>query len=222
MNTSDFFKFLLGETGQDKGLGYIESPLDTRDISFADIEEPVATPSSYFTDISKIPILDQGKLGSCVGHAFANYINYFEILEGREPEVSPRYIYGMCKKIDNLDSQGTYPRVGAAILKNFGAATTNFVPNNVKLSHEEYIDLPEKDDAEARKVLSYAFVPNTIEMIKQALVKHKFVALGMKLPQGNHYVLAYGYNNDYIYYINSWGRFWGSRGRGKISIKNDL
>ena len=205
-----------------KGLGYIENPVDTRDISLVSVQEPVSSPLSYSTDVSMLPILDQKRLGACVGHAFANYINYFETLEGRKPEISARYIYALSKVFDKYDGEGTYPRVAAGVLKGFGAATTNFVPNNTRLSHKDYIKISGKNDAEAHKVQAYAFVPNNIEMLKQAIYQNKLVAISIKLPQGRHYVLAYGYDNDSIYYVNSWGKWWGNSGKGKLSIKEGL
>jgi hypothetical protein len=169
-----------------------------------------------------LPILEQKKLGACVGHAFANYINYFEVIEKRKPEISARYIYAMSKAIDKYPGEGTYPRVAASILYAFGAATTSYVDNNTRLSHLEYIKIPTKTDAEIHRVSAYAFVPNNLEMLKQAIFQSKLVAISINLPQGRHYILSYGYDQDYIYYINSWGKFWGDSGKGKISIKNSL
>lgn len=221
MNTLDFFKFLLGDT-ETHGTGYVENPIDTRDISFASVSEIVSVPKTYFTDVSKLPILDQKKLGACVGHAFANYINWFELKEGRKPEVSPRYIYAMSKAIDGYEGEGTFPRVSAKILLSLGAASTNYVPNDTRLSHEEYIKVSGKNDAELRRVKAFALVPNTIEMVRQAIFQNGVVTMAIKLPEGYHYVLAYGYDNESIYYVNSWGKFWGNRGLGKISISKDL
>lgn len=219
MNISDFLKLFLDE---EHGTGYIESPLDTRDISFATVAKNTNIPEKYFTDVSKLPILDQRRLGACVGHAFANYINYFELQEGRKPEVSARYIYAMCKLLDGLQGEGTFPRVGANVLKNFGASSTSFVPNDTRLSHSEYIKINGKNDASLRKIKAYAFVPNNIEMVKQAIFENKVIGIAIKTNRAYHYVLAYGYDEEYIYYVNSWGKFWGNRGLGKISIEKEL
>ena len=71
------------------------------------------------------PVRDQGNEGTCV--AFASAVGVKEYEDTREYkkyiELSPRYLYSICKKNDGApDEEGTYPRVAMKMLLNYGVS----------------------------------------------------------------------------------------------------
>lgn len=213
-------------------LGAIKNIPDIRDVPLTAVQTPVSVPNSYVTDISMIPVLNQGALGSCVGHAHAVIHTYFEYLETKNlKSFSPRYLYALSKKLDGYPSQGTYPRLTNSIMLKNGCALTDTVPNDTTLTHETYIDVKETVDvikqAQPYKVKGYVFIPNNIESIKQAIFQNRLIAMSIHVGDfnhapmkkgdiGSHRVVAYGYevigNDLKILCRNSWGEQWGDKG----------
>lgn len=166
-------------------LGAIPSPADYRDIplgaaipSSADI-----LPASFFLEIEDLPIWHQRKIGACVGHAAAKYAQYLNLLEtGKITPLSARFLYAVAKCRDDYADEGTYPRLVAKILKDHGCATEATIPNDTKLTHEEYVygrkeaAIPEAAWKEAApfKIGSYAF-PKVREAheLKRAIIAGK-------------------------------------------------
>lgn len=98
-------------------------------------------PASVITDISMIPVLDQGKQPACVGHAFAVAVAYdYWKKTGIVPNISPRDAYHLGLIIDgDLTQQGTSAAsVVKGVLSTGGVATTKTVPNNITLSLNDY------------------------------------------------------------------------------------
>jgi hypothetical protein len=164
--------------------GGVPSPTDYRDIGLAQaLGEPKNLPLSYFVDTHELPVWHQRKLGSCVGHAFGKYKQKVDQEDTQQiKSLSPRYLYAMAKAQDIVQGEGTYPRLVAKILKDYGCATEEFVPNDSKLTHEEYVfnrdirNIPQTG-AEQAKIKSYAFVDITEEGLKQAIIEGKGCAL---------------------------------------------
>jgi len=105
----------------------------------------------------------------------------------------------------------------------------------------DYISEEAKSEAEHRKIKSYARVDDTsFEGLKQAIYQNKVIVLGLRYSSAwvrnklgeysykesdilplrvgqwisGHAVLAYGYDKDYIYFLNSFGENWGRNGIG--------
>jgi len=212
--------------------GAIKNTPDIRDVPLTAVQTPVSVPNLYVTDISMIPVLNQGGLGSCVGHAHAVIHTYFEYLETKNlKSFSPRYLYALSKKLDGYPSQGTYPRLTNSIMLKNGCALIDTVPNDITLTHETYIDVKETANvtkqAELYKVKGYVFIPNNIESIKQAIFQNGLIAISIHVGDfnhapmkkgniGSHRVVAYGYetigNDLKILCRNSWGEQWGDKG----------
>ena len=213
-------------------LGALKNPKDNRDIQLAQVQTPVAVPNKYITDISMIPVLNQKSIGACVGYAHTTALMYLDYKEnGKVPSLSPRYIYGLSKRLDGIPNiQGTYPRVACKVMFNKGCTTNDFLKNNADLSHEEYVTFNEtpymSHDAIPYKIKGYAEVANDKESLKQAIFQNGVVAITINVGNHNnpikynplksfglHRVLLYGYNNDKFFYRNSWGD-WGANGNG--------
>lgn len=209
-------------------LGAIKNPKDLRDIKLTQVQQPVSIPTSYKTDISFIPVLNQKMLGACVGHAHAIIHIYNEYKENRVVKnLSPRYIYALAKKLDGLSQEGTYPRIACKVQQN-GCATENTVPNNTDLSHADYIKILEtpeiKSDALPYRIKGYVDVTNSKELLKQAIYQNGVVAITISVGNFNnpikkgdfglHRVVVYGYDGDRFFFRNSWGNTWGDNGNG--------
>lgn len=210
-------------------LGALENPKDLRDIQLTQVQAPVSLPDKYITDISFIPVLNQKAIGSCVGHAHAIVHIYNEFKEnGKVPDLSPRYLYALSKKLDGYVGQGTFPRVTAKIQSDKGCATQTTVPNNSDLSHEDYINIVETEaialDAKPYKTKGYAAPLIDPYSLKQAIIQNGVVTITLSvgnfnnpIKKGNlgwHRVVAYGYEGDKFYFRNSWGEGWGDGGNG--------
>ena len=223
-------KILSWFSEEEHGIGALENPRDPRDVQVASFQPQNELPEKHITDISMIPRYDQKKNGSCVGHAIALALAYYEYKEhGTFTEPSPRFIYGLAKKIDGLASEGTYPRVGGLVVKNNGCATVKTLPNASELPHSDYITFEMTDslvrDAYPRKIGGFAFASENIVDLKNAIINNGVVCVSLKVGKwsklpvksgdnGRHYILVYGYNNDRFYFANSWGKNWGDKKLG--------
>lgn len=175
----------------DKALGAIKSPPDYRDVHYSHVAaaNPVAVPSSYKVDISKLPVWMQNQLGACTAHATGKYAQY-KVLKGTGQivDLSARYPYSWAKANDGIGlmEQGTYPRDCAKCLQNLGCATEQTLPNNTFLDFASYCfdarwaNMPAaaNEDAPAFKIGGYAFF-DTInrDLLKQAIYQNDGVAM---------------------------------------------
>lgn len=208
--------------------GAIKNKVDYRDIPAMAFQPVTALPTTFFTDISLIPVMNQMALGSCVGHAIGLYLQWLDYKEtGKLTLVSPRFIYAKSKNIDGYIGQGTYPRVAAKITTDIGACTEKYIPCNDSLTHEEYISIANinGEDAGTYKTKGYAFINPTLNEIKQAIINNGLVLASLevgdfsKLPvkpgqSGLHYICIYGYDGDILHFRNSWSDQWGNKGNG--------
>ncbi len=226
-------------------LGAIKNPIDNRDVPVSAVQSMIGiAPLSYKTDISMFPVLDQKNIGACVGHAHALTEMYLEYKEtGKLPQLSPRYIYALSKKLDGIIGEGTSPRVANSVMHDRGCADTVCVPNDTSLSHQAYVTVLENSEMTANaypyRIGGYVAIPNDIEAIKSALCQNGVLTatvnvgnyLEHMLPGkiGGHRVSLFGYEtigtDIKIHFRNSWSSTWGNKGNGYFmwsEIKNDL
>jgi len=216
-----------------KTLGALLSPFDPRNIPVSAISKaPVSLPAIYFTDINFIPVLNQGQLGNCTGQAHSVIIKYFEKQEGFNTQISPRAIYSLAKKYDNYIGEGSFPNVIANNSMKLGNGTENTAPNNVNLSHADYINVPYVEyDYLPQRTKGYAWVNPTEQELKEALVNFKLVEITLPVGDwskspvmpgnaGYHRVVIFGYSDSYFYCRNSWGNEWGINGNFYFNFKD--
>lgn len=224
--------------------GGLKSPKDRRDITTSRIQRDgmVATAverqTEYMTDISMIPVYNQGKQPSCVAHAGATAKEYLDYMDtGKVERYSKRLLYSLAKASDGIpDIDGTYPRVAWKQLKGFGAADESLVTDDITLSRSEYNTVAVTDEiranAQPRIIKSFAAVyPITWDSLKDAIEDYKVVNILIALDNSffhtvnghltppatrvsGHQIFAYGYDEDHIYFRNSHGVEWGNKGNG--------
>jgi hypothetical protein len=207
---------------------------DNRDIDYSRIAGTASLPSKHITNISMIPVLNQGHIGSCVSHAIATTKMYQEY-EGTVKRLSRRYHYSLARKLSPYIGEGLFPRDGAKALFQNGMRDPDDidVPLTTHADYESYVPT-QKEIEEAKKhgVKGYAFIPfgNLIEL-KKAIVNEGVITATLaydgcawsQTPLGKpttiesyHYVAIYGYEDkdgDTILHArNSWGEGWGDKG----------
>ena len=58
---------------------------------------------------------------------------------GIEEELSFRFVYAVCKSLDGVSGQGTFPSLAAKVVRKYGVPLAKFCPNDVKLDHEDFV-----------------------------------------------------------------------------------
>lgn len=208
--------------------GAFLNPVDNRDIPTTAFQQPTDIPQRWVTDITMLPIETQ-IWGTCVAYAQAKLLQYFEYVDtGLIVTLIPGFIYDWCKQRDGVAAQGTYPRVGAQVMVDFGCASDDTLTETSD-TYENYLkkDIQSQkvlDDAAKRKISGYAFVPLNGDAVAQAIYKNKVITGTLEVGDWSalplkwfkswlyHHTLWYGYeytNNDLIIYLrNSWGPEW--------------
>lgn len=226
---------------EEKGMGALLNPEDTRDIQLSQVQAPVKLPKKYTTDISMLIRRDQKKKGRCVGEAGASAADFFNFIEtGKLAGAAARGIYALCKARDGLASEGTYPRVLAKVLTTIGAPTTKIMSDDPTIPEPAHSTIRETlallEDAYPFRVdTNYAWVEeDSTDALMQAIFQNKVVLGSLKVgkdysdgrmtavnPRGRHYILFYGFevlkNGDVKFpFLNSWSKSWGKDGCGYI------
>ena len=174
----DYEKYM---NDQIKNFGAIPSPKDDRDFTPEHLGKgvPVIIPTSWEPDISEVPVYMQSEQPSCGGHAGATL---FGILGNLGTNLSPRFVYALCKKIDGFPGQaGTTGRAIMQVLQKYGVCTNDLFPNDTTLSEVEYADytkIPPQAfvDALTRRIGAYAQVSDlSFQGIKNAVYQNKLV-----------------------------------------------
>lgn len=213
-----------------------EMPNDPRDVytsqyaaEFGAFNPDLAYYGTEEKIIRKLKVEDQGSHGSCVGQTFSKIK---EITEKKR--LSARYVYVLTDKYyENSNGGGLFPRNAAKMMHEIGAVADKHCPDENRLNDEDYYDVEKVPGVEHYKNDGYAFVPrNNIVELKKAFHEHGALCLAVskgkfnkrtgQLTSGgsaNHAVMAYGVEKmedgrHKVYFLNSWGKFWGDNGRG--------
>lgn len=220
------------------GLGCLKDPTDRRDIPMRQILPPITAPPTVDYTGQMSPVRNQGNEGTCV--AFASVVGvkeYHEMKEYRRLiELSPRYIYYLCKKLDGMPNQdGTYPRIAMKVLAEKGVCREESWPYR---PYQTDHHCPEADETARRfRIRNYARLTEIEEMERSLSINGPFLAgvevfsgwfevhrgkISLPAPGdsslGGHAVCIMGYSRDgsYFKFKNSWGADWGERGYGYL------
>lgn len=217
------------------------SPEDNRTIPTRAVQpKAVGRPKKYMFDDSKIPVVDQGQLGTCVGEAEGSEVEARELRDtGNVTEVGHLELYGECKLVDGIpNEEGTYPITAAGIKVKKGVVAATYRPDDRKLTHAQIIERAKKpltkeetDDAGLRVAQGYTVPAIALDDLLDAIYQNGTYCVTVdcgkwdKLPvqptpnRGRHRIRLKGYdelpNGDaMIWFRNSWGKEWGKNGDG--------
>lgn len=219
--------------------GALPRPKDKRDRKVSSYATAVPTPLTY--QYPNVNIYMQGTYGTCGGHAASALENVvFSAI------TSPKYIWDEIKQIDGIPSvDGTNTTSLFKTLQNFGACDLTLLDDSLQSSIDEYTNIANVtpamiQNAIPRKLPNYAFTDQpTFQQIKDAIFQFKAVVLRLACGDGwykngwseaqtcpvqlgtydsGHFVTAIGFDEQYIYFQNSWSTAWGRQGIGYFDI----
>lgn len=223
-------------------LGCRKDKRDDRDYLMRAYLPMVKIPRKVDFTSKMTPVRNQGDEGTCVG--FAATVGMKEYQEKQDwkrlIELSPRFLYNECKKIDGHKSEeGTQIRIAMKVLKNTGVCQEKLW--KYEAHDADGPDAPVKKmaaDAKKNRVLSYARILDLDELRLSLAAKGPCV-IGIvcfngimktqtgkvtmpksgERPLGGHAVCAVGYNDStkLIKFKNSWSEAWGDSGYGYLS-----
>ena len=227
-------------------LGVLNSPTDERDYLY----EPTCAsqeelPSSFSLDYN-YPILNQGVVGSCVGHGIAETKSYIDAVD-LSNMYSVGFIYSN-RKDGDFSGSGMIPRQALSNLVSDGVCFNNDFPIN-----EEYpsilntLDKYGKEQLfkKANKHKSKAYAKLEVEQIKEYLyTQQKPILIVVKVyssfyetrytkgivPKeqygtyfGSHLMAICGWNkDDKLKILNSWGKEYGDNGYIYLDVDSSI
>ena len=183
-------------------------------------------PEKYELKLSDVK--DQGIVNSCVAHSLSTFLEKFN-----EVNMSAGFIYGYRPLGYNQD-EGMYPREALKTLQKVGdVPKENFDHNKEMREIKDLVDsdiVNLKQIASNYKINSYARIYSETD-IKKCLLQNTPVPISIpvyndldynrdyiiKKPSGNlqgyHMIIISGYNQFGYIIQNSWGKFWGNKGK---------
>lgn len=223
------------------GLGCLKDPKDLRDLPMGLVLPPIPLPDKIDYTKQMTSVRDQGNEGTCV--AFACVVGVKEYQDTKEfkkfIELSPRYLYNLCKKYDGTPGQeGTFPRIAMKVLFKYGVCTERCWP--YKPHQRNYPCSTADNEAKTYRIKAYARLNTVLEM-KRSLVVNGPYAAGVEvysswftnkvsktglipMPksqdeyEGGHAICIVGYDGKkgLFKFKNSWSANWGDKGYGYL------
>ncbi len=219
--------------------GCIRDKFDARDYLMRAYLPVVKLPKKIDYTQKMSPIRDQGDEGVCVGFAVASGMKeYQEILDYQKlVELSPRFVYSECKKIDGMpEEEGTTIRAAMQVLESKGVCQEKFwpyLPHQKTKAQEGAIS-----NAKKFRIITYARILNLNELrlslatkgpsvigveVFEGMMKTKTGLVPMpkknETALGGHAICAVGYDDEkkLVKFKNSWSEKWGDKGFGYLS-----
>lgn len=193
------------------------------------------------TEHAPTQVLDQSSTEACVGYALAAVSYGKQSIEGLAPVLpSPGFIWWNSRHRhgDEALNVGTYPSVAVQTLNELGLCPEedwpisrlpwNFDKRPSALSYHDAYD--------ARFDVRSLLLDADKQQVKSAMVTHGPLAFGMDVTEGyvdlgahelvkgpvgevkgGHYQAIFGYDEDGVFVLGSWGLYWGNAGWAKIA-----
>ena len=206
-------------------LGAIERQKDERDFLLGAVQVPVPIPVSYIPDISWLVRNYQAQTPTCGAHAFSHFQAILEhaLIPEINQHYTPRFSWIEIKQIDGFPLEdGTDMRSIFKTAQNIGADDFAPLGNDTTLPVITYSDksVITQDmlmNASMKKISSYVFGGTDFGSLCQAIYQNKAVLLLIKVDNGfwkgdtpvftsplyGHFVTAYGYDENYLYIVDS-------------------
>jgi len=222
--------------------GAIITKPDKRDFKLELLGTNTPIPEVYSTDITNIPVLHQRKQPACGSHS-ATSLKMIQEKHDDEtnPNYTPRLHWKVTKSRDGipLDSGMTINDLFKS-LQTASVCDLSLLDNNTDLSLQDYFNIvatpAQLENAKGKLIDNYAITYQpTFEQLKRSIYLNKAVIVLYRCGQNmyrpswtdclplspdkypmdsGHFVVAYKYDKNYIYFRNSWGESWGIQGDG--------
>lgn len=215
-----------------------KDPLDTRDYLLSSAQPlSVALPENYILRDKQTPVQNQQNFGICYSMAATGIAEFWNSAEySTFINLSERFTAHYTKTLSGLwDQQGDYFRYAVKAICDYGICKEEKWPNDFDLTWHDFIRTkpPEtiKKEAEEFKGKTYWRVDGKLENIKQAIYQNKtgvLVGMGwfssynatpinglLPMPSGTqsgHAIICVGWENNKLWFKNSWGINWGNQG----------
>jgi C1A family cysteine protease len=201
-------------------------------------------PATFALEISQVPVMNQGNLGSCTANAIACAYQYDEEKQKASDESRPSrlFIYYNERAMEGTISSdsGAQIRDGIKSINNVGVCSETLWPYDIsKFTQKPYPKCYEA--AKDNHAVEYGRVQQTEDQLKAALKNGFPVVFGVSvyqsfesteaaktgtipMPQddekllGGHAITLYGWDDGSKRFLfrNSWGTEWGSQGNGTL------
>ena len=225
------------------GLGAKRRVEDSRDWNLGSMGAQAQRPSAYFFDISKFQIEMQSKIGIC-GAEMGNGVQSLKKGMQGSPSVLWKEIKKIdgFKPTDGTDMRSVFLTLKNKGLAPRGTLNEDTTVDIATYTDPSGITPLVTAEEGINKISGFAFLPTvTFESLKQAIFANGVVGLlidvgpemwtdingniswaekdilPMRIPSyivSGHFVVAYGYDENFIYFINSWSKAWGRNGIG--------
>ncbi len=188
-------------------------------------------------ELDNLPtVKNQKSVSSCAAHSSSSILEWFNKKETNEScELSVGFIYGMQGVEFNRMDSGMYLRDVCKIIQKYGDCLHDTVPFNIEMPEcynrlKDNLNEDVYNEALICRVESYAKC-TTDESVKYAIMKYSPVLMSVKWydtykvgsdgvinfdttsDNGYHAVMVYGFNDKGWLCQNSWGKYWGNKGR---------
>lgn len=212
--------------------GVLPPKTDVRDYK---VKAGVVNVTSF--ELDGLPdIKNQGSVNSCVAHSSSSILEWFNKKETNEDrELSVGFLYGMQGVEFNRMGTGMYLRDVCKIIQRYGDCLKETVPFNVEMPEcynrlndnlnenvyqealicrvESYAKCT-TDNAIKNAIMNYGPVLGSIKWYdKNKLSKEGVINFDTTSDHGYHAVMVYGFNEHGWLCQNSWGNYWGNKGR---------
>ena len=216
--------------------------LDFRDLMFVPtlVEVPIRIDLDEYRRL-EVPILDQGREGSCTGFGLATNVNYLLRMRKVTPDrtgASPHMLYQLAKRYDEWpgeDYEGSSARGAMKGWHKHGVCAANLCDNSTRLSEEALKDAPKRSLGAYFRVnhkdlvAMHSALAEVGILYATAAVHSGWENVGAdgvikKTDQiiGGHAFAIVAYDEEGLWIQNSWGPGWGKAGFARISYDDWL
>ena len=194
-----------------------------RDIQLGSVQKPIEYPKEYKSDISWLKPLYQNGYPMCGAHAGAHLKMGLDYYDNKNIiSYSPVSLWKLIKRDGTDPNEGTGMDRIFSCLKKFGICDWSLLPTDYTkdLYYLSKNDLTQEqlDNAQPKIIRAYAYGKNDVDSIKRDVFVNKFMLILLDVGNtwwgqeivykptkiyGGHFVTAYGYDENYIYIIDS-------------------
>lgn len=190
-------------------------------------QECIEIPEKFMLPQDRIPTCrNQKTTGQCTAFATAGILEILNYLEtGERTLFSTTYIYGRHRKEGLRSTWGMYVSELMRYLVFLGSVPNDMMPQLYE--NPEAYDLVRNSDLNALDAVAtkthissyikltdlHGQIDKTVLNIKKALLKYQIPIFGdIKMDGAGHAICIIGWDEKYIYYMNSWGENYGDKG----------